>query len=213
MQVSIENVGKLGRKLTVRLPAQELEDKVRSRIQETGRSARLKGFRPGKVPTKVIEQRFGRQIRGEVLSEMIGSSFQQAVTQEKLRPAVQPAIQTTGTPTNGEIEYTATFEVMPEVGKIDRGVPEQLDRHLVREHLSDHPGVPLAATGGVPETVVNRRPRGHAATSPVASSLGAWDPRWRAAGATSHVSSCRRPTTAARPICRRRRNMRGSRRR
>ncbi len=119
MQVSIENVGKLGRKLTVRLPAQELEDKVRSRIQETGRSARLKGFRPGKVPTKVIEQRFGRQIRGEVLSEMIGSSYQEAITQEKLRPAVQPAIQTTGTPTNGEIEYTATFEVMPEIGKID----------------------------------------------------------------------------------------------
>jgi len=119
MQVSIENVGKLGRKLTVRLPAQELEDKVRSRIQETGRSARLKGFRPGKVPTKVIEQRFGRQIRGEVLSEMIGSSYQEAITREKLRPAVQPAIQTTGTPTNGEIEYTATFEVMPEIGKID----------------------------------------------------------------------------------------------
>jgi trigger factor len=119
MQVSIETVGKLGRKLTVRLPAQELEDKVRSRIQETGRSARLKGFRPGKVPTKVIEQRFGRQIRGEVLSEMIGSSYQEAIAKEKLRPAVQPAIQTTGTPTNGEIEYTATFEVMPEIGKID----------------------------------------------------------------------------------------------
>ena len=71
------------------------------------------------MPTKVIEQRFGRQIRGEVLSEMIGSSFQAAVAQQKLRPAVQPAIQTTGTPTNGEIEYTATFEVMPEIGKID----------------------------------------------------------------------------------------------
>jgi len=119
MQVSIENVGKLGRKLTIRLPAQELEDKVRSRIQETGRSARLKGFRPGKVPTKVIEQRFGRQIRGEVLSEMIGSSYQEAITREKLRPAVQPAIQTTGTPTNGEIEYTATCAVMPDIGKID----------------------------------------------------------------------------------------------
>ena len=119
MQVSIENVGKLGRRLTVRLPAQGLEDKVRTRIQEMGRSARLKGFRPGKVPTKVIEQRFGRQIRGEVLSEMIGSSFQEAVSQEKLRPAVQPAISTTGTPTNGEIEYTATFEVMPEIGTID----------------------------------------------------------------------------------------------
>jgi trigger factor len=119
MQVSIENVGKLGRKLTVRLPAQGLEDKVRTRIQEMGRSARLKGFRPGKVPTKVIEQRFGRQIRNEALSEMIGSSFQEAVNQEKLRPAVQPSISTTGTPTNGEIEYTATFEIMPEIGKID----------------------------------------------------------------------------------------------
>jgi trigger factor len=121
MQVSIENVGKLGRKLTVRLPAQGLEDKVRTRIQEMGRSARLKGFRPGKVPTKVIEQRFGRQIRNEALSEMIGSSFQEAVSQEKLRPAVQPAISTTGTPTNGEIEYTATFEIMPEIGKIEIG--------------------------------------------------------------------------------------------
>ena len=119
MQVSIENVGSLGRKLTVRLPAQRLEDTIRTRIQEMGRSARLKGFRPGKVPTKVIEQRYGAQIRNEALSEMIGSSFQEAVTQEKLRPAVQPSIATTGRPENGEIEYIATFEVLPEIGKVD----------------------------------------------------------------------------------------------
>jgi trigger factor len=119
MQVSIENVGSLGRKLTVRLPAQRLEDTIRTRILEMGRSARLKGFRPGKVPTKVIEQRYGSQIRNEALSEMIGSSFQEAVTQEKLRPAMQPSIATTGRPENGEIEYTATFEVMPEIGKLD----------------------------------------------------------------------------------------------
>lgn len=119
MQVSIENVGSLGRKLTVRLPAARLEDTVRSRIQEMGRTARLKGFRPGKVPTKVIEQRFGGQIRNEALSEMIGSSFQEAVDQEKLRPAVQPSISTSGRPENGEIEYVATFEVLPEIGKID----------------------------------------------------------------------------------------------
>src|SRR5690606_3066236 len=119
MQVSIENVGSLGRKLTVRLTAQRLEDTVRSRIQEMGRSARLKGFRPGKVPVRVIEQRFGAQIRNEALSEMIGSSFQEAVAQEKLRPAVQPSIATTGRPENGEIEYTATFEVFPEIGKLD----------------------------------------------------------------------------------------------
>jgi trigger factor len=121
MQVSIENVGSLGRKLTIRLPAQRLEDTIRSRIQEMGRNARLKGFRPGKVPTKVIEQRYGNQIRNEALSEMIGSSFQEAVTQEKLRPAVQPSIATTGRPENGEIEYTATFEVLPEIGKLDIG--------------------------------------------------------------------------------------------
>ncbi|MDR2013350.1 MAG: trigger factor [Rhodanobacter sp.] len=119
MHVSIENLGSLGRKLTVRFPAQRLEDTVRSRVQEMGRTAHLKGFRPGKVPAKVIEQRFGAQIRGEALSEMIGSSFQEAVSQEKLRPAAQPQIATTGHAENGEIQYTATFEVLPEIGKID----------------------------------------------------------------------------------------------
>ncbi len=119
MQVSVENVGNLGRKLTVRIPAARLEDTVRNRVQEMGRSARLKGFRPGKVPTKVIEQRYGAQIRGEALSELIGSSFQEAVSNEKLRPAMQPSISTSGKPENGEIEYTATFEVMPEIGTID----------------------------------------------------------------------------------------------
>ncbi|MEO7014007.1 MAG: trigger factor [Dokdonella sp.] len=119
MQVSVENVGNLGRKLTVRIPAARLEDTVRNRVQEMGRSARLKGFRPGKVPTKVIEQRFGSQIRGEALSELIGSSFQEAINTEKLRPAMQPSISTSGKPENGEIEYTATFEVMPEIGKLD----------------------------------------------------------------------------------------------
>ncbi len=119
MQVSVENVGKLGRKLTVRVPADELEDKVRARMREVGQSVRLKGFRPGKVPAKVLEQRFGPQIRNEALSEMIGATFQEAVSRENLRPAMQPSIATSGRPENGEIEYTATFEVLPEIGSID----------------------------------------------------------------------------------------------
>lgn len=119
MQVSVENVGNLGRKLTVRIPAARLEDTVRNRVQEMGRNARIKGFRPGKVPTKVIEQRYGAQIRGEALSELIGSTFQEAVSTEKLRPAMQPSIATSGRPENGEIEYIATFDVMPEIGPID----------------------------------------------------------------------------------------------
>jgi len=71
------------------------------------------------VPTKVIEQRFGAQIRGETMSELVRNSFQQAVSEQKLRPAVSPAISTTGEPVNGQIEYTATFEVLPDLGKLD----------------------------------------------------------------------------------------------
>lgn len=119
MQVSVENVGKLERKLTVRIPADSYESQVKSRLAEAGRTVRLKGFRPGKVPVKVIEQRFGAQIRGETMSELVRNSFQQAVSEQKLRPAVSPSISTSGEPVNGQIEYTATFEVLPELGKLD----------------------------------------------------------------------------------------------
>jgi trigger factor len=119
MQVSVENVGKLERKLVVRVPADAYESTVRSRIVDAGRNVRLKGFRPGKVPTKVIEQRFGAQIRGEAMSELVRTSFQQAVSEQKLRPAASPAISTSGEPVDGQIEYTATFEVLPELGKLD----------------------------------------------------------------------------------------------
>jgi trigger factor len=84
-----------------------------------GRTVRLKGFRPGKVPTTVIKQRFGAQVRGEVLSDLIGSTLREAVEQEKLQPIANPAINTTGQPENGEIAYTATFEVMPEFPAVD----------------------------------------------------------------------------------------------
>jgi trigger factor len=119
MQVSIENVGKLERKLTVRIPAGDYETRVKSRLAEVGRGVRLKGFRPGKVPPKVIEQRFGSQVRGEAMSELIRTSFQEAVGQEKLRPAMAPEISTSGEPNDGQIEYTATFEILPEVGELD----------------------------------------------------------------------------------------------
>jgi len=119
MQVSVENVGKLGRKLTVKFPAERLEAQVSERITEMGRTVRLKGFRPGKVPTNVIKQRFGAQVRGEALSELIGSTLRQAVEQEKLQPIANPSVDTTGNPENGEIAYTATFEVMPEFPAVD----------------------------------------------------------------------------------------------
>lgn len=119
MQVSVENTGRLERKLTVRIPAGEFDTRVSSRLVEMTHSTRLKGFRPGKVPVKVIEQRFGAQIRGETMSELVRTSFQQAVDEQQLRPAVAPSIATSGQPVDGQIEYTATFEVLPEMGKLD----------------------------------------------------------------------------------------------
>jgi trigger factor len=119
MQFSVENVGKLERKLTVKFPAERFETQVSQRIAEMSRTVRLKGFRPGKVPANVIQQRFGAQVRGEVLSDLIGSTLREAFEKENLRPVANPAIDTTGQPENGEIAYTATFEVMPEFPEID----------------------------------------------------------------------------------------------
>lgn len=119
MQFTVENVGKLERKLTVRFPAEQLESRVNARIAELGRTVRLKGFRPGKVPAAIIRQRFGEQVQGEVLSDLIGSTLREAFERERLRPVANPAIDTTGRPENGEIAYTATFEVLPEFPAID----------------------------------------------------------------------------------------------
>jgi trigger factor len=119
MQVSVENLGKLERKLTVRVPAEQYESQVKARLAEVARSVRLKGFRPGKIPPKVIEQRFGPQVRGEAISELIRNTFNEAVGKENLRPAMAPEIDTTGQPADGQIEYTAKFEVLPEIGAID----------------------------------------------------------------------------------------------
>ena len=119
MQVSVENTSNLERKLTVSVPADRLETSISKRLQELSRTVRLKGFRPGKVPAKVIEQRFGAQVRSEAMGDLIRESFNEAVRKENLRPAVSPSIDTTGKPEDGEIRYIATFEVMPEIGDID----------------------------------------------------------------------------------------------
>jgi len=119
MHVSVETLGTLQRKVTVSVPAERLEAQIRDRLRELSRSVRLKGFRPGKVPPKVIEQRFGAQVRNEAVGELIRDSFGEAVRQENLRPAVAPSIETTGAAEAGEFRYVATFDVMPEIGTID----------------------------------------------------------------------------------------------
>ncbi|MFV0277989.1 MAG: trigger factor, partial [Parahaliea sp.] len=88
---------------------------VNSRLQKAAGNVRLPGFRPGKVPLKVMRQRFGAGVRQEVLGEVMSKSFQEAVVQEKLRPAGQPSIEPKNLEAGKDLEYVATFEVFPEV--------------------------------------------------------------------------------------------------
>ena len=123
MQVSLENTANLERRLTVSLPAERLDGVVGNRLRELARTANLKGFRRGKVPAKVIEQRFGPQVRNEAYSELIRESFGEAVRQQNLQIAGNPDIKAEPAGEGGEIRFTATFEVVPDFGKVD---PTQL---------------------------------------------------------------------------------------
>ena len=118
MQVQVESVGNLERRMTLRLPAQDLETKVGGRLREMARTARIKGFRPGKVPTKVVEQRFGEQVRAEVLDGLLREGFDSAIRENELRLAGNPQIQPSDAE-DGDLAYVATFEVMPDFGDID----------------------------------------------------------------------------------------------
>ena len=115
MQVSVESTGKLERRMRVELPAARIDQEVNSRLKTVGKTAKIKGFRPGKVPAKVVKQRYGQQIREEVVSEIMQKSYTDAVQQENLNPAGGPSIQPDKAEDSDGFAYIATFEVMPEV--------------------------------------------------------------------------------------------------
>jgi len=115
MRVSVETTSGLERRLTVGVPADRVDSAVDKRLRAAARDARLPGFRPGKVPIKVMKQRFGAGVRQEVLGEVISQSFQEAVISENLRPAGQPSIEARKMDAGQDVEYTATFEVFPAV--------------------------------------------------------------------------------------------------
>lgn len=119
MQVSVEKLDDFGRRLKVVLPGERYTQGIHARIRELSKSLNLKGFRQGKVPPMVIEQRFGRQIRDEVSSELIRESLSEVVREQKLRPAMAPSIATEGELGGAEFAYTATFDVLPDFGAID----------------------------------------------------------------------------------------------
>jgi trigger factor len=119
MQVSVESVGNLERRMTLRVPTEHVESRIGGRLREIARSAQIKGFRPGKVPPKVIEQRYGAQVRGEVVDELLQQGFDQAVRENALRLAGNPMIEPAEDAGEGELAYVATFEIVPDFGEID----------------------------------------------------------------------------------------------
>jgi trigger factor len=119
MRVSIETTSSLERRLTVGVPAERVDVEVDNRLQKASQNARLPGFRPGKVPMKVMRQRYGAGIRQEVVGEVVNESFREAVIQEKLRPAGQPSIEPRNLEQGKELQYVATFEVFPDVDLVD----------------------------------------------------------------------------------------------
>ncbi len=119
MQVSIETTSGLERKLTVGIPAQEIDTEVEKRLQEATKTVNIKGFRKGKVPLKIVKQRYGAGVRQEVIGDKINRSFYEAVRKEDVRPAGQPAIETRSMEEGKDLEYVATFEVYPEVSLAD----------------------------------------------------------------------------------------------
>ena len=111
---NVENLGTLERRVSVALAADEIERKVDERLKKLARSVRMPGFRPGKVPLKLIAQTYGPQVRSEVLSDAVQKSFTDAVKEANLRVAGYPKFEKRD-PNSAELEFNATFEIYPEV--------------------------------------------------------------------------------------------------
>ncbi len=119
MQVSIEATGSLGRRMTVALPADQLEREVAARLQRLSRTSRFPGFRPGKAPMKLVEAHYAGKVMEEVAGDLIQTSFHEAIVGQGLKPAGGPTIEFRSIERGRDLQYTAVFEVYPDVKKLD----------------------------------------------------------------------------------------------
>jgi len=119
MQVSVESTGNLERKMTVQVPSEQIESEVTTRLQSLAREVKLDGFRPGKVPFKVVKKRFDGRVRQEVMTEVMQRTLYEALTEEKINPAGGPQIEPINMKAGETLEYVATFEVYPEIELAD----------------------------------------------------------------------------------------------
>ena len=115
MQVSVESIGSLERKVHVEVPESRVTSEVSERLKNMTKTTKVEGFRPGKVPLKVINGRYGEQVRKEVVGELVRTTLFEAINQENLKPAGQPQIEKVDVADGKALSYTASFEIYPEI--------------------------------------------------------------------------------------------------
>jgi trigger factor len=137
MQVTLEKTGQHERKLNVSIPAEHVEKEINDKLGKLSKTARIAGFRKGKVPKNVIEKRFGEDARNEVIGTLIQTSLQDAIKQESLVPASRPNVDVTSDEAGKALEFTAVFEIYPEIDlkgldriKVDKPVVEITDADM-----------------------------------------------------------------------------------
>lgn len=137
MQVSVENLSSLGRRLIIKLPAEPIDQEVEKRLKKTAATAHIKGFRPGKAPLKTIKENYEGSIRFEVIDEQMRKSLGQALQEKNLTPAGMPQVNLTNIKPGEPLEFTAEFEIFPEIdfksltgANIEKIIPEILDTDL-----------------------------------------------------------------------------------
>ncbi len=119
MQVSIETLEGLKRRMTVQIPSERITEAVGKKLKDLSKTVLIDGFRPGKVPMKVVQQKFGAHVRQEVIGDVIESSYHEALIQQKMRPAGMPSIDSVSNEEKQDMSYSATFEVYPELEKLE----------------------------------------------------------------------------------------------
>ncbi|NMM46046.1 trigger factor [Rhodospirillaceae bacterium KN72] len=121
--VETKNEG-LSREFTITVGADEIDQKVGAKLEEVGQTVKMPGFRPGKVPMKILRQRFGSSVLGEVLEKTVGESSQSALVDRELKPAMQPKIEITSFEEGQDLVYTMAVEIMPAITPVDFGTLE-----------------------------------------------------------------------------------------
>ncbi|MBZ9538341.1 trigger factor [Modicisalibacter tunisiensis] len=137
MQVSVETTSPIERRVTVQVPAEEVDQAVSERLQDTAKRVRLNGFRQGRVPMAVVKQRYGRDVRNEVVGEVMRQHYVRAITEHSLNPAGYPSIEPTVDEAGKDLEFVATLEVYPQVElssiegtEVERPVAEVTDADI-----------------------------------------------------------------------------------